>query len=54
MRLLGNGLDRQEIAETLFLSVNAVKSRLRSIYRKLGASSREEAVDQARELDVIA
>lgn len=37
-----------EIAETLFVSPNTVKSQLRSIYRKLGAHSRAEALAAAR------
>ncbi|MDN5696777.1 MAG: LuxR C-terminal-related transcriptional regulator [Rubrobacter sp.] len=46
--LLGHGLGRKEIADSLYLSVNTVKSHLRSIYRKLGVSSREAATEQAR------
>jgi LuxR family maltose regulon positive regulatory protein len=38
-----------EIAAALFVSVNTVKSQLRSLYRKLGAGSREEALLVARE-----
>jgi LuxR family maltose regulon positive regulatory protein len=45
--LLDRGLNRQEIADSLHLSVNTVKSHLGSIYRKLGVSSREEALEQA-------
>ena len=47
--LLDRGLCRQEIADSLHLSVNTVKSHLRSIYRKLGVGSREEALEQARQ-----
>lgn len=36
------------IAERQFVSVNTVKSQLRSIYRKLGASDRASALDAAR------
>lgn len=46
--LLGLGLRRREIANSLNLSINTVKSHLRSIYRKLGVSSREAATEQAR------
>ena len=37
-----------EIAERQFVSVNTVKSQLRSVYRKLGVSERAAAIDVAR------
>lgn len=43
----------EEIAEQLFVSRNTVKSQLRSIYRKLGVSSREEALATASTLHLI-
>ncbi len=42
-----------DIAADLFVSVNTVKSHLQSIYRKLGATSRQEAVHRARELGLL-
>lgn len=42
-----------EIADELTLSVNTVKTHLRSVYRKLGVSRRRDAVDRARELHVL-
>jgi DNA-binding NarL/FixJ family response regulator len=41
---LAQGLGNQAIAERLFVSQDTVKSHLRKIYRKLGVSSRSEAV----------
>ncbi|MGW8590493.1 LuxR C-terminal-related transcriptional regulator [Dietzia sp. NPDC055877] len=38
----------QEIADSLFLSVNTVKTHLRGVYGKLGAASRRDAVTAAR------
>ncbi|WP_216216601.1 LuxR C-terminal-related transcriptional regulator [Amycolatopsis aidingensis] len=38
----------EEIAESLFVSVNTVKTHLRGIYRKLGVSHRRDAVTAAR------
>jgi len=37
-----------QIAEALFVSPNTVKTQLKSIYRKFGVSSREDAVQEAR------
>ncbi len=37
-----------EIAERQFVSINTVKSQLRSVYRKLGVSERAAAIDVAR------
>jgi LuxR family maltose regulon positive regulatory protein len=38
----------EEIAASMFVSVNTVKTHLRGIYRKLGANSRREAIVLAR------
>lgn len=39
-----------EIATRLFVTRNTVKSQVRSVYRKLGVSTRAEAVQKARAL----
>jgi LuxR family transcriptional regulator, maltose regulon positive regulatory protein len=46
-------LSTAEIADELYLSVNTVKSHLRSCFRKLGATRRGEAVRRARQLQLI-
>jgi DNA-binding CsgD family transcriptional regulator len=42
-----------QIAETLFISRNTVKTELRSIYQKLGATSRAEAIERAIDLRLL-
>ncbi|WP_010205583.1 response regulator transcription factor [Salinibacterium sp. PAMC 21357] len=49
-RELVRGSSSTQIAEDLYISVNTVKSHLKSIYRKLGVTSRSEAIRKAREL----
>jgi LuxR family maltose regulon positive regulatory protein len=47
LRYLPTMLTASEIAGELYLSVNTIKAHVRSIYRKLGAHRRREAVDRA-------
>jgi DNA-binding CsgD family transcriptional regulator len=49
-RELVRGSSSAEIAVSLFISVNTVKSHLKNIYRKLGVTSRTEAIHKSREL----
>ena len=51
--LLATHMSFPEIAEQLFLSPHTVKSQAMSIYRKLGASSRSQAVTYSRELGLL-
>jgi LuxR family transcriptional regulator, maltose regulon positive regulatory protein len=51
--LLSTYLPLPEIGEQLFLSPHTIKSHAKSIYRKLGASTRSEAVRRARELGLL-
>ncbi|MCD9874827.1 LuxR C-terminal-related transcriptional regulator [Streptomyces guryensis] len=46
-------MSTEEVAADLHLSVNTVKTHLKSIYRKLAVSRRGEAVRQARELGLL-
>jgi LuxR family maltose regulon positive regulatory protein len=46
-------LSTAEIAAEMYISVNTVKSHLRSVYRKLSAAHRNEAVRRARQLHLI-
>ena len=47
LALIAEGLSNQQIAAQLFLSVNSVKTYIRSGYRKIGAPSRAAAVSWA-------
>ena len=42
-----------QIAATLYISHNTVKSHLRSIYQKLGVASRQEAIERAVDLRLL-
>jgi LuxR family maltose regulon positive regulatory protein len=46
-------LTTEEIAATMFISVNTVRTHVRNILRKLAASRRNEAVRRARDLALI-
>ena len=53
LQLLSAMLSTAEIGAEMYISVNTVKTHLRSIYRKLSAARRGEAVRRARELNLI-
>jgi DNA-binding CsgD family transcriptional regulator len=53
LRYLPTMLTVGEIAGELSVSVNTIKAHMRSIYRKLGASRRQEAVVRAYECDIL-
>ncbi|WP_036491102.1 MULTISPECIES: response regulator transcription factor [Nocardioides] len=42
--MITSGLDNQSIADTACISINSVKSYIRSAYRKMGVTSRSQAV----------
>jgi LuxR family maltose regulon positive regulatory protein len=53
LRLLQTELTQREMAAQLFVSFNTVKTHVRSIFRKLDASTRTEAVRRGRALGLI-
>ena len=53
LRYLPTSLQLAEISAELFLSVNTVRSHVKSIYRKLDVQRRSQAVERARELRLL-
>jgi LuxR family maltose regulon positive regulatory protein len=53
LRLLGGDLGGPDIARELSVSLNTVRTHTKSIYSKLGVTSRRVAVRQARDLNLI-
>jgi LuxR family transcriptional regulator, maltose regulon positive regulatory protein len=51
--LLSTHLSFREIGERLFVSRNTIKTQAISVYRKLGVSSRSEAIRRADDLGII-
>ena len=44
LHLVSEGLSNQEIAERSYLSINSVKTYIRTAYRKIGVTRRSQAV----------
>jgi LuxR family maltose regulon positive regulatory protein len=53
LQQLAGLLSTTEVAAALFVSVNTVRTHVRSILRKLGVSRRNDAVRRARELHLL-
>jgi LuxR family transcriptional regulator, maltose regulon positive regulatory protein len=53
LRYLAEGLPKRDIGRVLFLSYNTIHSHTKSIYQKLRVSSRQAAVERARELGAL-
>jgi DNA-binding NarL/FixJ family response regulator len=53
LNLLSDGCNYQEIAETLFISVDTVRHHIRNIYKKLHVHSQSEAVAKAIRKKII-
>ena len=51
--MLSTHLSFPEIAAELFLSPHTIKSQMKSIYRKLDATTRHQAVTRASELGLL-
>jgi LuxR family maltose regulon positive regulatory protein len=53
LRFASAMLSTEEIAGSMYLSVNTIKTHFKSIFRKLGATRRGEAVRRAKKLGLI-
>jgi len=53
LRLLAAGQSYKEVGQELFLSLNTVQFHVKSIYRKLLANRRAQAIEKAREMNLI-
>jgi LuxR family maltose regulon positive regulatory protein len=53
LSLLTSGLSAREIGDELGVSRNTVKTHTKSLYRKLGATGRREAVARGRQLGLL-
>jgi len=47
LRLLAEELSTRQISQSLYVAPSTVRTQVKSIYRKLGVSSRKEAVEEA-------
>jgi LuxR family maltose regulon positive regulatory protein len=53
LRLFAAGMTSPEIAQHFVVSINTVKTQLKSIYSKLDTHSRAEAIAKARALHLL-
>ena len=53
LRLLVGELSAQQIAQSIYVAPSTVRTHIKSIYRKLGVSSRKEAVEEAHARGLI-
>jgi LuxR family maltose regulon positive regulatory protein len=53
LQLINEGFSNQEIIDKLFLSLSTVKTHIQSIFRKLEAKNRTQALAQAKKLEIL-
>ena len=50
---MAQGLSNQEIADRLFISLNTVKTHASNLFSKLDVRRRTQAIQEAKELNLI-
>lgn len=53
LELMAKGMTNQEIADSLFISLNTVKTHSANLYVKMNVKRRTQAVQRAKELSLI-
>jgi LuxR family maltose regulon positive regulatory protein len=53
LRFISEGLSNKEIAHSLSITGETVKSHVKNVYRKLEASNRVQALRRAKELSIL-
>jgi LuxR family maltose regulon positive regulatory protein len=53
LHLLATGRTKPAMAQELIVSLNTIKTHVKSIYRKLGATNRQEALARAHALHLL-
>jgi LuxR family maltose regulon positive regulatory protein len=53
LRLLRGALSLREIGQQLHLSPNTVKTHVKAVYRKLGVSTRHDAIASAHRIGIL-
>ncbi len=53
LRYLGTQLTKEELAEKLAVSLNTIKTHTQKIYAKLGARSKTEAIEKAKQCGLL-
>lgn len=53
LQMMAAGMSNQEIADALFISLSTVKSHVSSIFTKLDAVRRTQAIEKAKSLKII-
>lgn len=53
LRHVSGMMTTAELASTMYISVNTVKTHLKSVHRKLATRHRREAVRRVRQLELI-